>query len=36
MDVKETGYDGTDWIYVDEVRNQWQALVSTVVNLRVP
>jgi hypothetical protein len=32
-DVTEIGWDGMDWIDLDQDRN---ALVSTVMNLRVP
>jgi hypothetical protein len=28
--------DGMDWIDVAQNRNQWRALVNTVMNLRVP
>jgi hypothetical protein len=30
------GWAGIDWIYLDHDREQWRALVSTVMNLRVP
>jgi hypothetical protein len=36
MDLKEKGWDGVDWIDMAEDRNQWRALVNTVLNLRVP
>jgi hypothetical protein len=36
MDVREIGWDGMDWIYLAEDRDQWRALVNTVMNLRVP
>jgi hypothetical protein len=36
MDLRETGWDGMDWIYLAHVRNQWRALVSMAMNLRVP
>jgi hypothetical protein len=32
MDLREIGWGGMDWID----RDQWRALVNTVVNLRVP
>jgi hypothetical protein len=36
MDLREIGWDGTDWIDLAQDRDQWRALVSTVMNLRVP
>jgi hypothetical protein len=36
MNLKETGWDGMDWIDVVQDRDQWRALVITVLNLRVP
>jgi hypothetical protein len=36
MDLRETGWDGLDWIDVDQDRNQWRALVNTVMNLLDP
>jgi hypothetical protein len=36
MDLRETGWDGMDWIDLVEDRNKWEALVNTVMNLRVP
>jgi hypothetical protein len=36
IDLGETGWDGVDWIDVAQVREKWRALVSTVMNLRVP
>jgi hypothetical protein len=35
MDLRETGYDGVEWIYMAEDRDQWRALVNIVMNLRV-
>jgi hypothetical protein len=35
MDLKETGWGGMDWIDMTEDRDQWRALVNTVMNLRV-
>jgi hypothetical protein len=34
--LREIGWDGVDWIDVAQDRDQWRALVNTVVNLRVP
>jgi hypothetical protein len=36
MDLTETGWDGMDWIHLAQDRDQWRALVNTVMNLRVP
>jgi hypothetical protein len=32
----EIGWDGVDWIELAQDRDQWRALVNTVMNLRVP
>jgi hypothetical protein len=32
----EIGWDGMDWINLAQDREQWRALVNTVMNLRVP
>jgi hypothetical protein len=36
MDLTEIGCEGVDWVHLAEDRDQWQALVNTVMNLRVP
>jgi hypothetical protein len=36
MDIRETGWDGGDWIDLAQDRDQWKALVNVVMNLRVP
>jgi hypothetical protein len=36
MDLREIGWDGTDLIDLAQDRDQWRALVNTVMNLRVP
>jgi hypothetical protein len=36
MDYRKIGWDGTDWIDLAQDRNQWRALVNTLMNLRVP
>jgi hypothetical protein len=34
MDLPEIRWDGMDWIELAEDRDQWRALVKTVMNLR--
>jgi hypothetical protein len=36
MDLREIGWDGMDWIYLTQNRNQWRALMNTVMNPWVP
>jgi hypothetical protein len=36
MDLREVGWDGVDWTDMAQDRDQWRALVNTVLNLRVP
>jgi hypothetical protein len=36
MDLTEIGWDGMDWIDLAQNRDQWRALVNTIMNLRVP
>jgi hypothetical protein len=36
MDLTEIGWDGVDWIDLAQDRDQWRALMNTVMNLRVP
>jgi hypothetical protein len=36
MDLRETGWDGRDWIELSLDRDQWRALVNTMMNLLVP
>jgi hypothetical protein len=36
MVLAEIGWSGVDWIGLAQDRNQWKALVNTVMNLRVP
>jgi hypothetical protein len=33
--LRETGWDFMDWIDLAQDRDQWRALVNTVMNLRV-
>jgi hypothetical protein len=36
MDLGEVGWGDVDWIGLAQDRNRWRALVSSVLNLRVP
>jgi hypothetical protein len=36
MDLREIEWDGVDCIDISQDRDQWRALVNTVLNLRVP
>jgi hypothetical protein len=36
IDLREIGWNGMDWIDLAQDRDQWRALVETVMNLRVP
>jgi hypothetical protein len=36
MDLRETEWDGMDWINLAQDRGQWRALVNTAMHLRVP
>jgi hypothetical protein len=36
MDLGEIGWDGVGWIDVAQDRDQWRALVNTIMKLRVP
>jgi hypothetical protein len=33
MNLRETGWEGVEWIHLAEDRNQWWAVVNTVMNL---
>jgi hypothetical protein len=35
MDLREIGWGSVEWIQLAQDRDQWQALVNTVMNLRV-
>jgi hypothetical protein len=36
MNLRETGWDDMNWIDLAQDRDQWRAVVKTVMNLRVP
>jgi hypothetical protein len=35
MDLREIGWGSVEWMQLAQDRDQWQALVNTVMNLRV-
>jgi hypothetical protein len=36
MNLRETGWDGMDWIHVAEDRDHWRVIVNMVINFWVP
>jgi hypothetical protein len=36
VDLRETGWEDVYWMYLAQDRDQWRALVNTVMNPRVP
>jgi hypothetical protein len=36
ISLREIGWDGMDWIDLAQDRDQWRALVNTVMTLQVP
>jgi hypothetical protein len=36
MDLGARGWGGTDWFDLAQNRDQWRALVNTIMNLWVP
>jgi hypothetical protein len=36
IDLREIEWDGKDWIDLARDRDEWRALVNTVMKLRVP
>jgi hypothetical protein len=35
MDLKETVWEGEDWMHLAQDRDQWRVLVNTVMNFRI-
>jgi hypothetical protein len=36
IDLRETGWEGVEWIHLAQDMDQWLALVNTVMNLPIP
>jgi hypothetical protein len=36
MDLREIEWEGVDWIHLSQDMDQWEVLVNTVMNRRVP
>jgi hypothetical protein len=36
IDLRDLGWDGMDWIDLAQHRDEWRALVNTVMNPQVP
>jgi hypothetical protein len=35
MDLREIGWEGVDWMHLAHDRDQWRAVVNTVMNFRI-
>jgi hypothetical protein len=33
--LRVAGWEGVDWMDLDQVKDQWRGLVNTVINIRV-
>jgi hypothetical protein len=36
IDLREIEWEGVNWMHLTEERDQWRAVVNTVMNLQVP
>jgi hypothetical protein len=36
MDLREVGWEGVDWTFVAQDRDQWQAVVNAIMSHQVP
>jgi hypothetical protein len=36
MNLREIGWEGVEWMHLAEDRDQWWALLSTIIDFRVP
>jgi hypothetical protein len=36
VDLREVGWGGMNWVNLAQDRDQWRALVNTIMNLQVP
>jgi hypothetical protein len=36
MDLKEIGWEGVDWMHLAQDKDQWRAVMDTVITLGVP
>jgi hypothetical protein len=36
MDLRERKWNGMDWTDLAQDKDQWRALINTIMNLRVP
>jgi hypothetical protein len=36
MNLREIGWEGVGWMHLAQVRDQWRAVVNTVMNFQVP